>query len=317
MLPLLAAQAQSCPDVLEPTLKRRFDAALAAKDTEAKPIYGCDDRRNFYDPVLTEHERKAAQATAVLVSRGQLKSADEQKTKWYLQPRPDALKLCSPEDAVANNRLAPERFWDEPLPGNCSAFKVGKRWMATAGHCIKTRQQCSDTAFVFGFHMREENDAPDKGIPSERIYRCVKIIAGEYSGDSDWRIVEVDRDINGPQVDIRTKTTTSPPRKGTALTVVGYPLGLPVKIAGGADVHEIHKRYLTANLDTYHGSSGSVVLNSDRLKQGQLLAEGILVRGETDFVPGLTCSFSEKCPGDGCRREDVTLTSEFAHILKK
>jgi V8-like Glu-specific endopeptidase len=94
-------------------------------------------------------------------------------------------------------------------------------------------------------------------------------------------------------------------------------LGLPVKIAGGADVAEIRKRYFTANLDTYHGNSGSLVLNSDSLKRGQLLAEGILVRGEDDFQESKSCGLSKSCPADGCRKEDVTLTSEFARILKK
>jgi hypothetical protein len=311
------ASAQDCPTALEPKLAQRFQAAIDAKKAEFRPIYGCDDRRNYYDPTLTEHERRAAQATAVLLFRDQLQSADAQQARWDIMPRPRATKLCSPEQAVELNSPAPERFWDEPLPGNCSGFKVGDRRMATAGHCIMTKEDCSKTAFVFGFHMTKEDDKPDKSIPSDRIYRCVRIVAGQKTADSDWRIVEVDRVINAPQVEVRTASMRPLLKPGTPLTVVGYPLGLPVKIAGGAQVIDMRQRYLTANLDTYHANSGSVVVNGDKLKQGQLLAEGILVRGDDDFEPDKPCALSKKCPAQGCRKEDVTLASEFARVLKK
>jgi V8-like Glu-specific endopeptidase len=180
-----------------------------------------------------------------------------------------------------------------------------------------TADDCSNTAFVFGFHMTKEDDTPDKSVPANRIYRCMRIVAGQKTADSDWRIVEVDRDIDAPQVTVRTAGTKPPLKTGTSLTVVGYPLGLPVKIAGGAQVSDIRQKYLTANLDTYHGNSGSVVFNSDKLKEGELLAEGILVRGDADFEPGKPCALSRKCPAQGCRKEDVTLTSEFARVLKK
>ena len=82
---LREARAQDCSDVIEPKLKQQFQAALA--DPQVKPIYGCDDRRNFYDPALSDTERTAAQATAVLVWRTQLKAADAQQSTWDLQPQ--------------------------------------------------------------------------------------------------------------------------------------------------------------------------------------------------------------------------------------
>ena len=56
-----------------------------------------------------------------------------------------------------------------------------------------------------------------------------------------------------------------------------------------------------ANLDTYGGNSGSAVFNA---KTG--LVEGILVRGEQDYVQKGDCRVSNVCPADGCRGEDVT-----------
>lgn len=313
LLPNSAAAQDSCQNVLEAQLVAQFQDALNAKKSEAKPIYGCDDRKNFYDPKLTDHQKKAARATAVLVDRDLLSSADGKTYEIAMPAR--TTKLCSPQQTVEFGHLVPERFWTEPSPGKCSAFKVGPRLMATAGHCIKNDTDCSQYTFLFGFHMSAEDASPEKNVRSDSLYRCTRIVAGERSSETDWRIVEVDREIDAPQVDIRTGTTAPPLTKGTRLTVVGYPMGLPVKVADGGVVTDIAARYLKANLDTYGGNSGSVVLNSDRLAAGELLAEGILVSGEPDFVRERPCRLSKHCPAQGCQREEVTLASEFARAI--
>jgi len=48
--------------------------------------------------------------------------------------------------------------------------------------------------------------------------------------------------------------------------------------------------------------------------------EGILVRGETDFISksigcGQTCDVSNECPTTGCRGEDVTKSTEFVDLI--
>jgi hypothetical protein len=93
------------------------------------------------------------------------------------------------------------------------------------------------------------------------------------------------------------------PAKGTPIIVIGHPAGLPTKVAGGAAVREVKEGYFTANLDTYGGNSGSAVFNA---RTGQI--EGILVRGENDFVydSANSCRRSNVCSADGCRGEDVT-----------
>ena len=68
--------------------------------------------------------------------------------------------------------------------------------------------------------------------------------------------------------------------------------------------------FFVANLDTYGGNSGSPVFNQD-----DDVVEGILVRGETDFVFNGTCVVSNVCPTTGCRGEDVTRTSEFENFI--
>ena len=68
--------------------------------------------------------------------------------------------------------------------------------------------------------------------------------------------------------------------------------------------------FFVANLDTYGGNSGSPVFNSDTHE-----VEGILVRGEADFVQQGNCQVSlfARLQGAG---EDCTRTTEIAQLLE-
>ena len=94
------------------------------------------------------------------------------------------------------------------------------------------------------------------------------------------------------------------PQIGDPLVVIGHPAGLPLKVADGANVRSIglSGQHFVANLDTYGGNSGSAVLNG---VTGDV--EGILVRGEMDFIYQNGCRVSNRCLNDSCRGEDVTL----------
>jgi hypothetical protein len=65
-----------------------------------------------------------------------------------------------------------------------------------------------------------------------------------------------------------------------------------------------------ANTDTYGGNSGSPIFNSTTH-----VVEGILVRGETDFVWNGNCRVSNVCTANGCRGEDCTRTTEFENLV--
>jgi hypothetical protein len=95
--------------------------------------------------------------------------------------------------------------------------------------------------------------------------------------------------------------------------VIGHPCGLPQKYAPGAQVrHNSAGPFFVANLDTYGGNSGSAVFNATNRA-----VEGILVRGENDFVTNGTCYVSLVCPTTGCRGEDVTHATVWAEKVPK
>ena len=86
--------------------------------------------------------------------------------------------------------------------------------------------------------------------------------------------------------------------------VLGYPSGLPKKIAQGVLMtSQSNSLYFRTNLDTYGGNSGSPVFNS---ATGALT--GILIEGEEDFeTTSQGCRVSRQCPenGAGCEGERV------------
>ena len=94
---------------------------------------------------------------------------------------------------------------------------------------------------------------------------------------SYFSVIELDRPVtNHAPLKMRL---AGEPRVNDDLTVIGHPSGLPTKIAGGAKLRSLHNGFIRASLDTYGGNSGSAVFNSSTFE-----VEGILVRGETDFV---------------------------------
>lgn len=288
--------------------------STTAGGLNAKAIYGTDDRKEYGSPRVSSPERRAAEATVILVKTSDVTFAPDRQT--FDLPGGNIIDpvsghgLCTPDQATSLGKPI-EPFYSQPNPGFCSGFRISKRRILTAGHCVRTEADCMNTHFVFGFNASRTN--PERRLPSKNLYHCKAILGGaENTNGADWRLIEVDRDMTvGTDVALRNASTLPKLQPGNGVTVVGYPLGLPVKIADHATVRGFGAGFLIANLDTYEGNSGSAVFNADRLSTGELLAEGILVRGENDWDISKPCYISKRCPIYGCRGEDVTLATEI------
>jgi hypothetical protein len=199
-----------------------------------------------------------------------------------------------------------ERFRDQPVGAFCSGFLVAPDIIATAGHCVDT-SNVTNTCFVFGFRMRNAVTA-ETTINDSDVYSGASIVGRQQNG-ADWALVRLDRRVTNHRV-VRIRRTGKI-GDTQALHVIGHPVGLPTKFADGAAVRDnTPNAFFVANLDTYGGNSGSPVFNRDTHE-----VEGVLVRGETDFVPQGTCNVSLVCPDTGCAGEDCTRTTEFAQLV--
>ncbi len=273
----------------------------SATATEAEVIYGDDDRKDVFDPTNSSQMVELARSTAALVKSGTLTPASGD---------PDSMQLPSKTFGTAYGLCANEPFNDQPNPAFCSGFLVAENILVTAGHCVETQTDCSSTSFIFGFAYETQGQNVTL-IPKENIYTCKRLIAQNVGGsnESDYAVVELDRVVTDREpLKYRSSGLVE---KGAELTVIGHPAGLPTKIAGGASVRTSDlPAFFVANLDTYGGNSGSAVFNND---SGEV--EGILVRGENDFITQGTCRVSNRCTNEGCRGEDVTRSTEFSPFV--
>lgn len=271
------------------------ELAEALKEAQ-KVIYGTDDRMDFFQ-INDADVQKSVSGVASLIDMVDIEDNGDGTSTIRTVRFGDAQRLC-----------AGERFANQPTSPFCSGFLVGKQLLATAGHCIDGNN-LARTRFVFGFVMIDRN-TPNVIVQNSDIYCGASIVAHRLeSAGADYAVIKLDRPVTGRAV--LPLRRTGKIADGRQVYVIGHPSGLPLKYAPGAIVRDNDEdAFFVANLDTYGGNSGSPVFDEETHQ-----VEGILVRGETDFVLVGTCRVSNVCSTSGCRGEDVTRTTEFAAFI--
>lgn len=305
----------SCEELLEELRERERESKVADAPKMARPlsefgmkglvdalkasqklVYGMDDRQELFS-VTDSDVLRSADSVVSLIDVANISDNGNGTSNIRTVPFSSALGLCSTE-----------RFGNQPTAPFCSGFLVAPDIVATAGHCIN-ENNLARTRFVFGFRMVNETTAR-VAIPNDDIFQGTGIIARKLENTgSDFAVVRLDRPATGrPVVEIRRSDKVE---DGAMVYVIGHPSGLPLKYAPGAQVRDNEPgSFFVANLDTYGGNSGSPVFDQD-----SDIVEGILVRGDTDFVFNGTCRVSNVCPTTGCRGEDVTRATEFTDFV--
>lgn len=270
---------------VDPTAE--IEATIAELDKSMKivikVVYGKDNRVDIVDSPVARY-REWADSTAAHIGANELDSSYNIKS--------DSLGLSI--------GLCPgERFYSQLSAARCSGFLVGTDTLVTAGHCMQYTTDCTNYLWAFGFY---------KGVTQlkeEDIYRCKSVIKQELlSNGLDYAVVKLDRPVVGRK--FFNYRTSGKIADGQNLVVIGYPSGLPAKIADGAAVRDNdNANWFSSNLDTFGGNSGSAVINANTG-----IVEGILVRGETDYAissyNGSTCYKVNVCSDSGCGGEEVT-----------
>lgn len=274
-------------------------ASAIAQNKSIKVIYGEDNRQDVFEstnPAFVE----LAKSTAAMIDTGSLKLLSDNEIEIH--------------SATLENRgiCSHERFAKQITPANCSGFLVAPNLLVTAGHCIRTAADCNAYKWVFDFKV----DYAEQGkvlIPSDSVYSCKKIVSQSLSSATrdDYALIELNRNVTDRKpLKFRRKGKI---KTGAPLVVIGHPTGLPTKIADGANVRSLQSKYFVANLDTFGGNSGSAVFNTETLE-----VEGILVRGDTDYVydRAYGCQVANICKDDSCRGEDVTYITNIDALKK-
>jgi subtilisin-like proprotein convertase family protein len=264
-------------------------------------IYGADDRIEVWqetDPIL----RQMAEAACVVIFPSEvINNGDGTYTlvtePWFSQGG----TLC-----------ADEPFRGQPQIGFCSGFLVGTDLITTAGHCVGPSGVVSATnaAFVFNFEIDTMGGSAPVVVPASDVYFGSTQVSYALGSGLDHSVVRVDRPVTGRNpVPIRRDGVVS---NGDPLAVIGHPVVLPKKIAGGAEVKDNNgtSGWFDSNLDTYGGNSGSMVVNLNTYE-----VEGILVRGLQDFTSVGGCVRSNVVSDNNGSYEECSKTTAFASAV--
>jgi V8-like Glu-specific endopeptidase len=273
-----------------------FTIVAGATTKQVDVIYGKDNRKDVYETTSTQFV-ELARSAAGMIPHGNI------------QPLGSNVKINAP-DLVSRGICTKEKFSRQISAARCSGFLIGPDLVATAGHCARTPADCKENAWVFDYAITTENQK-EIVIPKTSVYKCREIVKSVQDGSTmnDYAVIRLDHKVTDrPVLQFRKEGR---PAVGDPLVVIGCPTGIPLKISDGANIRSLNTTYFTANLDTYGGNSGSAVFNTD-----SGVIEGILVRGETDYVRDPSgCMISNVCADNGCHGEDVTYSNDLAEQL--
>jgi hypothetical protein len=250
----------------------------------APVVYGDDDRLEYYQhpsPLLRQITRESIVA---LIRPDRLDWSDPMDVRVIADTLQEDEELCESE-----------RFLDQPTAASCSGTLIDDDLVLTAGHCVEDVEECENRRFVFNYYYVAEGEL--ETITIEDIYDCRQLVVTfEDSDGADYGVVQLDRPVSPPHRPASVNLVDAPLPRDTPLVVIGFGDGIPAKIDDGAvvlDPRDATLDFFFANLDTFHGHSGSGVFDVE----GN--AVGILVRGEDDYVLDGSCYVVDVLPEAG------------------
>lgn len=251
-------------------------ALLITRNTHAdfdalKVVYGDDDRYELFEK---KKWAETASSVGLMVSKDRIENSNSPLRSFNSPTLETKYGLCSDQ-----------RFVSQPSLGTCSGFLIAPDLLLTAGHCIERNYDCENNYWVFDFVLDQRNGIP-KYIKNKDIYECKQIISQSFQvmeeNEPDYTLIRLSRVTNRKSLKL---STTNLPKVGDNVVLLGYPNGIPLKVADSAFVTKVKKARVYTNVDAFKSNSGGPIIDE---KSGLVI--GILVNGENDYnLFGNTC----------------------------
>lgn len=263
---ILISVIASGPGCLEERPEPELETPL--ETSERSVVYGEDDRLDVYAHPDEAWRTLTERSIVAMVPVDDLDVSD-----------PADVRILSDENLGERLGLCEDqRFRDQPDVSDCSATLIDDDLVLTAGHCMGSQRRCESLRYVFGAYFDAEGQLST--ITTDDVYSCQRLVQTIPDGDLDHAIVQLDRPVTGARGPAPVKLLDEPMATGSAVTLIGFPSGLPAKIANNGavvDPREDDLDFFEATVDAFGGNSGSGVFD----ESGALV--GILVRGERDY----------------------------------
>jgi S1-C subfamily serine protease len=199
------------------------------------------------------------------------------------------------------NLCEDEAFYNQPSVGVGTSFIIDEKSMLTALHVLE--RSLKFYVVVFNYKIITKNGVVNAFVAQDDIYYPQHIVTKNEELD----IVEfsVDRNFNRPV--LQWENSDNIKKEISELYTIGYPSGIPMKIALNASIIEDdHPFYYYTSLDSFQGNSGSPVFNFYTNK-----VIGVLVSGELDYKFNGNCNLSSICKYPYCKGEKVIRIEEI------
>lgn len=280
-----------------------FISVCTIVSADEKPVYGSDDRLEIlHSDTIT---CQVARSTVAIFPESEFSNTSG--NRWMVR---------GTETLGHKGWCADERFSNQLSLVNCSGFLIASDRIVTAAHCINATDDpygpglnCAGLILVFDYQIADDGELPVV-YSSEQVRRCSVVLDGEeVSGGKDWRVIQLDQSVARHPLTLMISDTL--PALGESMTVVGHPLGLPMKSARNGSIrNDTQEKSFVLNIDSYEGNSGSAVFVD---AGGTPLVVGMLTSGSLDFEQtDQSCRRSRVCNDGECGGETVTRSSAFS-----
>ncbi|HVI05135.1 MAG TPA: serine protease, partial [Sphingomicrobium sp.] len=242
---------------------------LFASSIRAHAMVFGTDHRVGYDQISNSAMRSLGKSVFTFVLKHDLVQTPDGHYEFVKHDTlQKALGLCSGE-----------RFGEQTsVPTRCSGFLISPHLGVTAGHCVspvEVASFCTNYFIVFDYHTHP-GGRDSLLLSKSSVYECDRLasLAFDPNGRTDdYAVLHFSRPVRHHSPLKYRKTGKIADQAGVFM--IGYPRGLAEKFSLHRKVsNNADPSYFSADLDCFHGNSGSPVFNSKTLE-----VEGIFVRG--------------------------------------
>ncbi len=244
-------------------------------------VYGDDDRRDVYDHPSPAWQTLAQQSIMMMA-----------RSSWMVCG--DQPQLVLPELTLGEHQelCEGERFFEQPVLGTCSATLIDTDLVVTAAHCVLDqdtgRSTCPTTVFAPGPHYIAGDDLVTPDV--EDLYGCRQVLVQDQG--IDIAIVQLDRPVVGPY--LPAAVSAMPVQLDEAVAAIGFPSGIPTKIADDCAALMLTETNIRHNCDTFAGNSGSGIFSA-----GSMALVGVMSGGPGDYQQQGDCRVVNVLTEDG------------------